>query len=144
MLLGQYITSLSSSRRLAVPKQLRSELGKKFIISKWYEGCLVLVSFDRWKGLLERVTGKMEFVTQPVRDTDRFIMGSAFELRPDAQGRVIMPEMLSSYAKLKSEVVFIGLGDRVEVWDKTEWTAREQYVQSHAGVMMEEIAKKNA
>lgn len=144
MFLGQYITNLSSSRRLAVPKPFRSKLGKKFIVSKWYEGCLVLVSADQWEALLGRVTGKKDFVTQPVRDTDRFIMGSAFELRPDAQGRVVLPDMLVSYAKLKSDVIFIGLGDRVEIWNKSEWRAREQYIQSHVATMMEEIAKQNA
>src|SRR3989344_2224935 len=109
MLIGQYPSVLSKARRVAVPVSFRKELGKNFIISKWYEKCLVLLSKDKFDDLLNRITGKVEFITSPVRDTDRFILGSAYELSTDAQGRVVVPEVLTDFAKLKEEVIFLGL-----------------------------------
>lgn len=140
MLIGNYSTKLSTANRVAVPNSFRKELGKTFIIAKWYENCLVVVSSESWKELLKRITGQVQFVTQSVRDTDRFILGSAFELTTDAQGRTVLPKQLIEFAKLHDEVVFIGLGDRVEVWSKTEWEEREKYVSENAAQLLETIA----
>lgn len=141
MLIGNYSTKLSQGHRVAVPNNFRKEIGNTFVVAKWYEKCLVLVSSESWKELLKRITGGTQFVTQSVRDTDRFILGSAFELTSDAQGRVVLPASLVQFAGFEDEVVFIGLGDRVEVWDKAEWEKREAYVSEHAGELLEQIAK---
>lgn len=146
MLIGNYSTKISQANRIAVPNSFRKELGKTFVIAKWYENCLVLVSSESWSELLKRITGGTQFVTQSVRDTDRFILGSAFELTTDAQGRTVLPKSLVDFAKLHDEVVFIGLGDRIEVWDRAEWEKREKYVAENAAQLLESIAnngKKN-
>jgi MraZ protein len=141
VLIGQYEANISSKRRVAIPKKFVSQLGKKVIIARWYEQCLVLVSEDDWKMILDKLTGKSDILTTPVRDTDRFIMGSAFETVPDNQGRVVIPELLRKYAKLKTELIFLGLGNRVEIWDKEDWIKREKIIQDNAVLLLEEYAK---
>lgn len=140
MFLGNYITQLGSGNRVAVPKRFRTQLGETFIVAKWYEKCLVIISTESWSELLQKLTGGQSIPTAAVRDTHRFIMGSAFELTADAQGRFVIPENLKAFADLKDEVVFLGLGDRVEVWDKKEWTARESYIGEHAAALLESLA----
>ncbi|MCH7729996.1 cell division/cell wall cluster transcriptional repressor MraZ [Patescibacteria group bacterium] len=141
MLIGQYFTKLTEKGRCALPKKFRRQLGDKAIIAKWYEGCLVVVGEKLWEVLLIKLTGKSEIITQPVRDTDRFILGSAFEFTTDSQGRFVIPKVLREYAGLKEEVVFVGLGERVEVWSKGAWSQREDYVQKHASELVEKLAK---
>ena len=143
MLIGSYSGILSPKRRTAVPKKFLTDLGNTFIIAKWYEGCLVIVGGNLWEALLERVSPKGSVVTGPVRDTDRFILGSAFEVAPDAQGRIIIPWALASYANLSAKIVFLGLGDRVEVWDGEVWGRREAEIASQAGQLLEKLAQKN-
>jgi len=140
MLIGTYFSALSEKRRSAVPKKFLQELGKKLIIAKWYEGCLVLVGMEAWQVLLNKLTGKSEIITAPVRDTDRFILGSAYGLDPDDQGRVIIPKNLSEYAGLGEKLVYIGLGNRVEIWDEDKWNEHDKFVSSHAGEFVEELA----
>ncbi len=144
MLLGQYDGVLSPSRRTAIPKKFLSEMGRMLVVAKWYEGCLVVVSKASWQALLNRLTGKSEYVTQAVRDTDRFILGSAFEMVPDEQGRMVFPENLVAYANLGQRLTFLGLGDRVEIWDKETWVKREGQVAERASRAIEEIAGKAA
>lgn len=110
MLLGTYISSLSATRRVAIPKKFRDEIGREPILAKWYENCLVLVSKGSWKALLKRLTGQEAVITRAVRDTDRFILASAYELVPDKQGRVIIPLDAANYAALTDEAVFFGIG----------------------------------
>jgi MraZ protein len=141
LLIGQYSVRLTDKGRLALPKKFREKLGERIIVAKWYEGCLVVVGSEKWSELLGRLTGKTDHVTQSVRDTDRFILGSAFEVDLDGQGRFVVPKNLKEYAKVKSDAVFVGLGDRVEIWDEEAWSKREVYIQENAAGLIENIAK---
>ena len=51
----------------------------------------------------------------------RRTFGSAFDLDLDRQGRVLIPQPLRIYAGLKEEVVLVGNGDYLELWDKEQW-----------------------
>lgn len=140
MIIGTYTSNISPARRVAVPKKFRQEMPGNFVVTRWYENCLVLVSAASWQDLMKKVSTPSLLATGPVRDTDRFIMGSAYEVEVDRQGRVVLPQQLTDYAGLKDEVLFIGLGDRVEIWDRKEWKKREEYVASHASELLETIA----
>lgn len=121
MLIGSYTGIVNEKRRIAVPKKFLQELGEKQVTAKWYEDCLILVSHNFWENLLDRLTGGRRAIDLGVRDIERFILGSAFEVEPDDQGRIIIPEILVEYAGLSKEVVFVGLIDRVEIWAKEVW-----------------------
>jgi len=142
MLIGQYTSKLTDKERIAVPKKFREELGDVLIIAKWYEKCLVLVSSETWQKLLVRLVGKSELITSPVRDIDRFIMGSAFEINLDSQGRFVLPDILKDYSGIKNEVIFVGLNDRVEIWSSDEWLKLEDALEEKASASIERIAKE--
>ncbi len=142
MLIGQYSSKISKKRRVAVPFKFRQQLGEVFILTRWYENCLALVSISEWNLLVKKLIGEAKGITEPVRDTDRFLLGLAFELKPDEQGRVIIPEKLAEFAGIKEGVVFIGLGNRVEVWDEENWVKKEDEVQKHASEYIEKITKQ--
>lgn len=142
MLIGQYSSKLTDNKRISVPKKIRDELGDEMVIAKWYEGCLVLVSKENWQNLISRLIGKETIVISPVRDIDRFILASAFEISLDGQGRFVLPENLILYAQVVSEVAFIGLGDRVEVWAQDKWRELEKNAEEKASLAIEKIAHK--
>jgi len=102
MLIGSYLGILSDARRVAVPKKFLIELGENPVLAKWYEDCLILVSSDFWDKLSVRLTGEKRAFDLGIRDIERFILGSAFEVEPDEQGRIIIPEILFDYAKLET------------------------------------------
>ncbi len=142
MLIGQYFSKLTQKNRVAVPKKFREELGSEMIVARWYEGCCVLVSKQNWQNLIDRLIGRTHLVISPIRDIDRFILGSAFEVSLDSQGRFVLPEVLVDFAGLKEEVVFLGLGDRVEIWAKEKWIDLEKSAEEKASLAIEKIAKE--
>ena len=142
MLIGYYTSKITDKGRIALPKKFRDELGNRVVVARWYEGCIVIVATKSFKNLLNRITGTTRFITKDIRDTDRFILGSAFELRLDGQGRFILPKNLKEHAKIKDEVVFMGLNDRVEIWDLKVWKERELVIKKNAEKMIEDIANK--
>ena len=132
---------LSESRRIAVPKKFINELGERPIIAKWYEDCLIIVSNRFWEVLSQRLAGGRKAIDLGIRDIERFILGSAFELEPDEQGRIIVPEILAQYAKLTKDAVFVGLIDRVEVWPKEEWEVKVAGLEKTTKEYIEKINK---
>lgn len=126
MLIGSYLGSLSEKRRVAVPKKFLDSLGEKPIVAKWYEDCLILVGSEFWHKLFFRLTGGKKTISYGVRDIERFILGSAFEVEPDEQGRIIIPDILAQYARLGREIVFVGLIDKVEIWPKEIWDEKSE------------------
>jgi MraZ protein len=142
MIIGQFTSKLTDKERLSVPKKFRNELGDNLVIARWYENCLVLVSKSGWEALLTRLGGTKDKVILPVRDLDRFVLGLAFELELDKQGRFIIPEILKSYAQIKDDVVFVGLLDRVEIWSNDNWNKYEDSIRERAEIAIEKLAKK--
>ncbi len=142
MLIGQYTSKLTDKDRISVPVKYREELGEELIIAKWYENSLVLVNKNNWEILIKRLIGAKGLIIEPVRDIDRFILGSAFELKLDKQGRLSLPEILIKFAQVKSEVVFVGLGDRVEIYSSENWREIEEGAQKKASEAVERIAKE--
>jgi MraZ protein len=141
MLLGTYQVKVAPNRRVFIPAPMRTSLGENFIIARWYEQCLVLVAFDAWNALYKRLTGSQKIIVSPIRDTERFILGSAYEAILDEQGRIVIPESLVNYAKLTETISFVGLGDRVEVWDSTVWNDKQNKLSLTAAEIIERIAK---
>ncbi len=140
MLIGTYNVKVASGRRVFIPAQLRKDLGENLILAKWYEGCLVLVASESWQALYKRLTGKEELIVEPIRDTERFILGSAYEIEIDDQGRIIIPENLNSYGNFGETVSFIGLIDRVEIWDSKIWEDKQKTLSKDAAKLIEKLA----
>ena len=104
---------------------------------------MVLVGEDYWNALYKRLTGERSLIVNPVRDTERFILASAYEVIPDEQGRIVIPERLAVYSGITQDLYFIGLGEKAEIWDKITWEAKEKEVVKDAAGYIEELAKKN-
>ena len=62
-----------------------------------------------------------------VRAYLRVLFSGAFDDVPDKQGRVTVPAALREYAGLDREVVVVGNGTTVEIWDAAAW---ESYLNS--------------
>ena len=55
------------------------------------------------------------------RRMQRHFFSGAVPAQPDKLGRVVIPQFLRTYAQLETEVVVVGLADRIEVWSRSEW-----------------------
>ncbi len=119
------------------------------MVTKGYEGCLLVVPSNSWEKLVQPMESR-SFLDRNARDTLRFLVGSAFDVASDAQGRVVLPETLRKYAdmvfteKRETEVVFVGLINWVEVWEKSRWEERTAYLEENAdGIAQELISLKS-
>jgi len=138
MLIGEFTSKLGEKNRTALPKKFRDEIGNDLIVAKGYDGCLILVTKEQWTGITkDMLVGP--YTKEAVRDTGRFIMGSASEVDTDKQGRFVLPKTLTDYAAMENEVIFIGLMNRVEIWDAKKWRERSDYLAQNSSLIAEKL-----
>lgn len=137
MVIGQYEGKIGEKYQIAIPKKFREELGDKLIVTKGFEGCLVVVSEGNWKPLLEDIEGR-PFTDKTNREKQRFILGNASMVELDAKGRFVLPEYLRKYAGITTDLVYVGIERFFEIWDKTNWDSQQNELANN----IESIAEK--
>ena len=142
MLIGEYTSKIGEKKRISLPKKFRDELGENIILTRGYEDALILVNKELWQNIAKDVING-SFINKNVRDTSRFLVGGAKEITTDPQGRFVIPTQLYEHANLKDEVVFVGLVNWIEVWDKEKWEERLQYLKDNGDDIAQEISKMN-
>ena len=132
MLVGKAQNTIDASGRIIFPASFRKEMGEKIILAKGlFDSCLCAYSEEEWKNLCDSLK---RFPEAKVRQVKTWLFGSAVTLNPDKQGRVFISSELIEHAGLKQNVVFVGMGSRVDVWDA------ESYDKMYSSLDSEEIA----
>ncbi len=121
---GKHYKSLDSKGRLLVPAPFREILSsnhssKLIITNEVFDKCLSAYPVDEWQKLLDKVN-HMPQTSDAIKYYMRRVIGSAVECEVDKQGRVLVAPALRVDAVLNGEVVLLGLGNRIEIWDKSE------------------------
>lgn len=120
MLIGEYEHSLDVKGRLIMPAKLREDMGEKFIITKGLDGCLFGFSQNEWFSFEEKLK-TLPLTNKNARDFVRFFLSGAIECEIDKQGRFLIASNLREYANMEKDVVIIGVGTRLEIWDRDKW-----------------------
>ena len=136
MLIGEYEHSLDAKGRLIMPSKLREDIGEKFIITKGLDGCLFGFSKQEWTNFEEKLK-TLPLTNKNARDFVRFFLSGATECEIDKQGRFLIVANLRQYASMEKEVVIIGVGTRIEIWNKDKW---EEY-NSEENISADDIAE---
>ena len=120
LLIGEYEHSLDVKGRLIMPAKLRQDMGEKFILTKGLDGCLFAFSQEEWLNF-ETKLKTLPLSDKNARNFVRFFLSGATECELDKQGRFLIPNNLRKVANLEKEVVIIGVGTRLEIWNKNTW-----------------------
>lgn len=143
MLIGQYEAKVSEKHQVSFPKKFREELGESLIVTKGLENCLIVVSKDNWKTLLEGTEGE-PFTKKPIRGMQRFLLGNASEVALDTKGRFVLPDYLREYAGLGEDIVMAGIQRFVEIWDKTAWEKEQKSLAGNIESISEKLTSLSA
>lgn len=140
MIIGEYQSKIGEKKRVSLPKKFREELGEDIILTRGYEKSLILVNKGMWEKIGQDVING-SFINKNIRDTSRFLIGSAVEISLDKLGRFVIPNSLFQYAEIKTDIVFLGLVNWIELWDKSKWEERVMYLDSNSDKIADEIER---
>lgn len=117
---GEYSHTIDAKGRVIVPVKLREQLGDDFVVTKGLDGCLWIFDATEWEKV-ETAIRELPLTVPAARVLSRFIFAGATDGEVDKQGRVLLPPNLREYAGLTKDVIFSGVGSRVEIWDKEKY-----------------------
>lgn len=122
---GQYGHSVDNKGRVSFPAKLRKSLNpqaqERFTILRGLEHCLYLYPEDEWQKVEDQLSQINSF-TKEGRTVKRNFLRFAEDVSLDNQNRIPLPSTLMEWAGIDGKAIFIGSGERIEVWspDKLE------------------------
>ena len=137
--LGEYKCSADAKGRLLIPAKLRDVFpeGESMILVRSLDQCINLYSEGKWNLFEEKIAS---LPGTEARDVRRFFYASMQEAEPDSQGRVLLPVQLREFAQIEKNVVVLGCGDHIEIWDEKTY---RNYTSETRTASIEEILKRN-
>jgi len=138
MLIGEYKHTLDDKKRISLPSKFRREIGKNIVITHGLDQCLFLYPIKEWEKISQKI-GELGMGQADRRGFNRFMLSGASEIEVDGVGRILIPEHLRSFAKIKSKVVFAGVYNRIEIWDEKSWNTYKAKVMKSADDMAEKL-----
>lgn len=120
MFKSQYNHTVDTKGRLIIPSKFREILGEQFVVTKGMDGCLFAFSNDDWKVFEEKLKA-LPITNKNARKFARFFLAGAADVEVDKQGRILLPQHLREFGEIDKDVVLVGVGSRIEIWDRDKW-----------------------
>ncbi len=121
MFFGEYNYQLDEKNRVRIPSKFRNDLSGSYVLTKGTNNSLFI--FDK-KYFEDNFLSKLENI--PTFDIEaqkpiRALLSSSYEVEEDKQGRFVLPSNLKEFATINKDIVFVGVGHRLELWSKEKW-----------------------
>jgi MraZ protein len=124
-LLGQHRYQLDGKGRIALPARFREPFADGVYLTLGQDGCLFAYPREEWRRRSDEVRSS-PLSGQEGRSYARMFFGNAERADLDAQGRLVIPAGLRARVGLSAEVVVVGVGERLELWEGSTWDRYEQ------------------
>ena len=127
MLIGEYEHTLDAKGRISMPAKLRRDMGEAFVLTKGLDGCLFAFSQNEWMNFETKLKA-LPLSDKNARNFVRFFLAGATECEIDKQGRFLIPANLRGAANLEKDAIIIGVGTRLEIWNRNTWSAKDEEI----------------
>lgn len=131
LFVGEFDQAIDEKRRLAISSALREQIdpavdGEGFILTLGPDRHLWLYP-DKYYRQLAATLKRSPLPTRNGQKLGLFFALARY-LKPDAQGRVVLPEKSMQRAVVDEQVVLVGHDDHIEIWPGKQW---EAFVDEH-------------
>ncbi len=121
--------------RLAVPARYRASLqescGGRLILTLSLDQCLLVYPYPEWEVFAAKLMA-LPSLTPQAKKLQRHFLGAAEDVVMDKQGRVQLTPYLRNRAGLDRSAVFVGQGEKFELWDADGWRRYQDEVELDA------------
>jgi MraZ protein len=119
---GSFDHTLDAKNRLTIPAKFRSVLAIGVVLSKQPdEPCVGIWRPEDYEQHTKSTLSGLPPASPRAANLRRFFFGSSMDTELDAAGRVMIPPFLMRHGALERDVVILGAGDYLEVWDRGRW-----------------------
>jgi MraZ protein len=117
-------TKLDAKGRLVLPARIKAQLpigeDNELVIRRGFEQCLIVYPMTEFKRVFSKISSLSEFNEESRKLQRNFLPGAAV-VELDANGRLLIPKNMLAYAQLEKEVKILGVGNKIEVWNPSNY-----------------------
>ena len=121
---SEYTGKLDAKGRLVLPAKMKGNLpeatSNELFMREGFEPCLELYPLIEYKKIYSKIAGLNEFNAEYRKLQRNFFRGST-TVELDTAGRLLIPKSMLQYASLDKEIVVVGMGNRMEIWNPEEY-----------------------
>ncbi len=120
---GTFDHTLDAKNRLTVPARYRAALADGVVLAMPIDlkPCLGVWRPAEYDAYTRRALAELPPLSPRLSELERFFYGSSHDAELDSAGRIMVPTSLREGARLAKDVIVVGVGDRLELWDKATW-----------------------
>jgi MraZ protein len=121
MFLSSYENKLDKKGRVSVPASFRA-----YLSSVGYNGFITYPSFNHEaleacsQDRIEKLSSTIDSLNPFEEKRDFFatsVLSESMNLQFDSEGRVLISKKLLNHAKIKNNILFVGLGKTFQIWE---------------------------
>lgn len=138
MFIGEYSLTVDEKGRLSIPVKFRKELGRGAVVTRGLDSALFLYTASQWQDLATKLAN-LPISKANTRAFSRLMLAGAMDVEMDSQGRVILPDYLRQFGRIRKKVVMAGLFNRLEIWDEEKWKRYKHSTEKSSGDIAEAL-----
>jgi MraZ protein len=123
---GASALNLDAKGRMSVPAKHRDALllqgDGRVTLTKHPDGCLLVFPRPEWEAFRSRVAQ----LPMDAHWWRRIFLGNAAEIELDGSGRILISPELRGAANIEREIILLGMGSHLELWDAQTYSTKEQ------------------
>ena len=123
---GASALNLDAKGRMSVPAKHRDALllqgDGRVTLTKHPDGCLLVFPRPEWEAFRTRVAQ----LPMDAHWWRRIFLGNAAEIELDGSGRILISPELRGAANIEREIILLGMGSHLELWDAQTYSTKEQ------------------
>lgn len=117
---GEYQYSVDDKGRVIVPPAFRDFVDGGMVVTRGLDTCLFVFPMTSWERI-ERHLTELPLTDPDSRKFVRFFYSGASKAKLDSAGRITLPPLLRSFARIDGNVVMVGAPNRLEIWNEELW-----------------------
>lgn len=125
LFVGRVEYQLDDRKRVPIPPVYRGSFDAGGYLSTGNDPCIVLhtpESFARTAAIIEEIPAE----TKEGDDARRDFYGNVWPAQKDQQGRITLRDDFITHAGISRDVLVVGVGEKLEIWDRATYAAREE------------------
>lgn len=116
---SEYESKLDAKGRLVLPARIKAQLpegSNELVVRRGFEQCIIIYPMVEFKKVFSKISALNEF-NEEFRKLQRNFFSGTATVELDNIGRFVIPKNMLAYAQLDKDVILVGTGNKVEVWN---------------------------
>ena len=136
---GTFDHNLDAKNRLTIPSKFRAALAGGVYLVRGVEKCVSLYPRATYEEIAQETLKGINPLSTQGRELRRVLYASALETELDSAGRVMLGTKFLDHAAIGREVVITGVGECLELWDRSTWEAYDTDLTARAPDLTESL-----